>query len=192
MLSARHPVHVVLRACADIGSLRTHAVFAAVREATIQVYKHEETFRIVHFSIQKTHIHLLVEANDKDRAQPRHEGVRDLGREAHQRARQRGPRRPRAPARLGVHGSLSRDRADEPAAGPPLHLVRAQQLAPPRLRSRAVEARRGGSIRTRVVCRSTAGRSARTCPTSRRRRATSAAVAWPRTYFLSGAGDATA
>ena len=65
-LSARHPVHVVLRACKEVGSLRTHAVFGAIREATIQVYKHEETFRIVHFSIQKSHIHLLVEANDKD------------------------------------------------------------------------------------------------------------------------------
>src|SRR5512142_757673 len=64
-LSARHPVHVVMRARADVGSLRTHAVFAAIREATIQVYKHEETFRIVHFSIQKSHIHLLVEASDK-------------------------------------------------------------------------------------------------------------------------------
>ncbi|MEO6771999.1 MAG: hypothetical protein ABI467_03145, partial [Kofleriaceae bacterium] len=57
-LSAQHPVHVVLRACDEIGSLRSHAVFGAIREATIQVYKHEETFRIVHFSIQKSHIHL--------------------------------------------------------------------------------------------------------------------------------------
>ncbi|MEO6772756.1 MAG: hypothetical protein ABI467_07000, partial [Kofleriaceae bacterium] len=48
-LSARHPVHVVMRASKEVGSLRTHAVFGAIREATIQVYKHEETFRIVHF-----------------------------------------------------------------------------------------------------------------------------------------------
>src|SRR3978361_1754071 len=33
--SARLPLHIVLRACDEVGSLRTHAVFAAIREATI-------------------------------------------------------------------------------------------------------------------------------------------------------------
>jgi REP element-mobilizing transposase RayT len=65
-LSPHRPVHVVIRACKDVGSLRTHAVFAAIREASIAVYKHEATFRIIHLSIQKSHVHLLVEASDRD------------------------------------------------------------------------------------------------------------------------------
>jgi putative transposase len=63
-LRASQPVHVVLRATAAVGSLRTHEVFRAIREATLAVFKHE-TFHIVHLSIQRTHIHLLVEAQDR-------------------------------------------------------------------------------------------------------------------------------
>ena len=61
----RHkPLHVILRASADIGSLRNEIAFEAIRRALIAVYKHEDTFRIVHFSVQRTHIHLIVEATD--------------------------------------------------------------------------------------------------------------------------------
>jgi putative transposase len=59
------PVHVVMRATADVGSLRTHAVFRALREAAIAALKHEDVFHIVHVSIQRTHIHMLVEAVDR-------------------------------------------------------------------------------------------------------------------------------
>lgn len=55
------PVHVTLRVGGEIGRLRTRAKYAAIREATIAVLKYED-FRIVHVSIQGTHIHLLVEA----------------------------------------------------------------------------------------------------------------------------------
>jgi putative transposase len=65
-LAAIHPVHVILRAVADIGSLRKHAVFRAVREATRTIAVREVAFRIAHFSIQRTHIHLIVEAADKE------------------------------------------------------------------------------------------------------------------------------
>ncbi len=63
-ISRHTPLHVILRATPEMGSLRTKEGFAAVREATIAVFKHEETFRIVHFSIQRQHVHLIVEAND--------------------------------------------------------------------------------------------------------------------------------
>ena len=40
-------------------------MFHAIREALITVWKLEDRFHIVHFSVQRTHIHLLVEANDR-------------------------------------------------------------------------------------------------------------------------------
>lgn len=64
-IASRHPIHVILRAVPDLGSLRRHAVFRAVREATHAIAVHEAVFRVVHFSIQRTHIHLIVEAEDK-------------------------------------------------------------------------------------------------------------------------------
>jgi putative transposase len=64
VLLARHPVHVVLRVVEAVGNLRRRCVYHAVREATLTTARRED-FRIVHLSIQRTHIHLLVEANDK-------------------------------------------------------------------------------------------------------------------------------
>jgi len=64
-LKASHPVHVILRAVGDIGSLRKHAVFRAMREATRTIALREGAFRIAHYSIQRTHIHLIIEAGDK-------------------------------------------------------------------------------------------------------------------------------
>jgi len=63
------PVHVVARVLPSVGTLRRREIYAAIREATITVAKrYAETgdgARIVHLSIQRTHLHLLVEANDK-------------------------------------------------------------------------------------------------------------------------------
>ena len=56
------PVHVTLRAVAEIKRLRTRAAYQAIREATITVRKYED-FRINHLCIQGTHVHLLVDAN---------------------------------------------------------------------------------------------------------------------------------
>jgi REP element-mobilizing transposase RayT len=68
----RFPVHVVLRVHADVGSLRKRFMYRALREATIAVALRElayddvkGAFRIVHMSIQRTHVHLLVEADNK-------------------------------------------------------------------------------------------------------------------------------
>ena len=63
-LKARHPVHVVLRVVGAVGNLRRRATYKAVREATLTTARRED-FRIVHLSIQRNHLHLLVEADDK-------------------------------------------------------------------------------------------------------------------------------
>ncbi len=60
------PVHVVMRVAPDVSSLRTHDMFVAVRDATFAAAaRREDSFHIVHFSIQRTHIHLIVEAADR-------------------------------------------------------------------------------------------------------------------------------
>ncbi len=60
------PVHVVMRVAPDVSSLRTHDMFVAVRDATFAAAaRREDSFHIVHFSIQRTHIHLIVEATDR-------------------------------------------------------------------------------------------------------------------------------
>ena len=64
-LHARHPVHIVLRVVRAVGNLRRRCVYQAVREATLTTAR-RENFRIVHLSIQRTHVHLLVEADDKE------------------------------------------------------------------------------------------------------------------------------
>ena len=70
-LSPHNPVHVVLRAIAALGSLRKRDMYKALREATLAVAKRElnaravGAFRIVHISIQRTHVHRLVEASHR-------------------------------------------------------------------------------------------------------------------------------
>jgi REP element-mobilizing transposase RayT len=63
-LHARHPVHVVLRTVRAVGELRRRRVWQAIREATLTTALRED-FRIVHVSLQSTHVHLIVEAADK-------------------------------------------------------------------------------------------------------------------------------
>ena len=64
-LNARYPVHVVLRVIGAVGNLRRRFTYRAIREATLTTTRRED-FRIVHVSIQRTHVHLLVEADHKD------------------------------------------------------------------------------------------------------------------------------
>jgi REP element-mobilizing transposase RayT len=64
-LLARHPVHVVLRVIGAVGNLRRRFAYQAIREATLTTARRED-FRIIHLSIQRTHVHLLVEADHKD------------------------------------------------------------------------------------------------------------------------------
>ncbi len=64
VFKASEPVHVVLRAEKSVGRLRRMDIYRAVRGATLVVASRED-FRIVHISIQGTHIHLLVEATGR-------------------------------------------------------------------------------------------------------------------------------
>ena len=59
-----HPLHVVMRVVPAAGSLRRRKMYRALRDATI-VAALRERFRIVHISLQRTHIHLIVEADHK-------------------------------------------------------------------------------------------------------------------------------
>jgi len=58
-----NPVHATLRASRRLPNLRQQIIFSEIRRAlgrTARVW-----FRVVHFSVQADHLHLLVEANDK-------------------------------------------------------------------------------------------------------------------------------
>ena len=57
----RCPVHVTLRACETLPSLRRDDVFAAARATFAKTSK--ERFRLLHYSVQRDHVHLLVESD---------------------------------------------------------------------------------------------------------------------------------
>jgi REP element-mobilizing transposase RayT len=61
VFSRRAPVHVITRVVPRIGTLRRRQLYACIRYATITLAKHESV-RIVHLSIQRGHLHLIVEA----------------------------------------------------------------------------------------------------------------------------------
>lgn len=60
----QQPLHVTLRVIDGL-ELRNRACYAAIREAAITLLPHEDC-RITQLSIQGTHIHLLVEAENRD------------------------------------------------------------------------------------------------------------------------------
>ncbi|MFL5264387.1 MAG: transposase [Anaeromyxobacteraceae bacterium] len=62
-LRAAHPVHVTLRARPDVASLRSRRAFAIVAHA-LRGVTGRAGFRVVHFSAQGNHVHLIVEAAD--------------------------------------------------------------------------------------------------------------------------------
>lgn len=63
-LKPRHPLHIVLRTVPAIGSLRRRPIFHAFRWATYTAARRDD-FRIVQISLQRTHVHLIVEADNK-------------------------------------------------------------------------------------------------------------------------------
>src|SRR5262245_35768435 len=64
VFKAYHPLHVVMRVVPAVGSLRRRAMYKAMRDATITAALRER-FRIVHISLQRNHVHMLVEAEHK-------------------------------------------------------------------------------------------------------------------------------
>ena len=63
-LKPSQPVHITLRVARDVGKLRKRHLYLAIRRAMVTTF-HRQNFRIVHVSIQATHVHLLVEADDR-------------------------------------------------------------------------------------------------------------------------------
>ena len=63
-IEAKYPLHITLRVVPEVGSLRQPDMYRAVRDASV-VAAVRERIRIIHISIQDTHVHLLVEAGDK-------------------------------------------------------------------------------------------------------------------------------
>ena len=60
----RHPVLLTLRAASGVSSLRSLALFAAVRDSIARV--DGAAFRVLHFSVQQDHVHAIVEADSHD------------------------------------------------------------------------------------------------------------------------------
>lgn len=69
-----HPVHVTLRVVAGLPSLRNATLFPALRHGVAAAST--ASFRVVHYSFQSNHVHLLVEA-DGTRALSR--GMQGIG-----------------------------------------------------------------------------------------------------------------
>jgi REP element-mobilizing transposase RayT len=59
-----HALHVVMRVAPAVGSLRKRKLYHALRHATITAALRER-FRIVQISLQRTHVHMIVEAEHK-------------------------------------------------------------------------------------------------------------------------------
>ena len=61
---ASEPLHVAIRAVGVIGALRGFEAYHALRTAVVATFKRLD-FRIVHISIQRTHVHLIIEAENR-------------------------------------------------------------------------------------------------------------------------------
>jgi REP element-mobilizing transposase RayT len=65
-LSPHHPAHVTLRVLPHVWNLRSRRAFRAIGRAFVSSKK-RDGFRLVHFSVQGNHLHLIVEARDARR-----------------------------------------------------------------------------------------------------------------------------
>ena len=64
---AAHPVHATMRARLGLPPFREQALFGAIRNALREASRSPVlggAFRVVHFSVQRDHLHLIVEAHD--------------------------------------------------------------------------------------------------------------------------------
>ena len=64
LLASRHPVHVTARVGDGLASLRRRDVFKLVQRALVDGVS-RQGFRVVEFSVQSNHIHLLCEGKDR-------------------------------------------------------------------------------------------------------------------------------
>jgi REP element-mobilizing transposase RayT len=63
-LASRHPVHVTLRVVPEVANLRTKHRLQALKRA-FRAGSSRLGFRLVHFSVQGNHMHLICEAADR-------------------------------------------------------------------------------------------------------------------------------
>lgn len=63
-LSGREPIHITTKLVAGLPSMRTERVGWVVFEK-LRAYRERDGFRVVHFSVQTDHIHMIVEADDR-------------------------------------------------------------------------------------------------------------------------------
>jgi putative transposase len=73
VLAAKTPVHVTMRAVRGTWQLREEIVFKKVRQQLAKTSRGET--RIVHFSVQRDHLHLIVEAPDRATLARRMQGL---------------------------------------------------------------------------------------------------------------------
>src|SRR4051812_455292 len=66
IVAGTRPVHVTMRAVAGLPSFRERILFAVFEDALARAPsgRARDTFRVVHYSVQADHVHLLVEADD--------------------------------------------------------------------------------------------------------------------------------
>src|SRR4051812_3433869 len=64
-LSSKHGVHVALRCVRGLPRLRQQGIYEQIRRVLVRFLGLED-FRIVHISIQRNHLHLIVEAANKE------------------------------------------------------------------------------------------------------------------------------
>ncbi len=114
----RHPVHVTLRGVPALASFRAEKVFPYLQRALAA--SSDDSFRVLHFSVQSDHLHLIVEA-DGTGACPRHSGPR--------RALRPGCQSRARTARHGVGAALSRSSPALATRGAPGSGLRAAQLS---------------------------------------------------------------
>lgn len=65
VLASRHPVHVTLRVAPEVWNLRTRRCFREIARAFRAVHGGRD-FRLAEFSVQGNHLHLIVEARDRE------------------------------------------------------------------------------------------------------------------------------
>ena len=63
-LSRHHPLHLTLRIVAGLPSLRASLLFAKVQQALARGQQ-RFGFRLVHYSVQSNHLHLIAETDDE-------------------------------------------------------------------------------------------------------------------------------
>jgi REP element-mobilizing transposase RayT len=64
-LAARHPVHVTLKVRPDLPTLRSRQTLRVFWRAACAAREKQSPARLVHYSVQDDHVHLLVEAPDR-------------------------------------------------------------------------------------------------------------------------------